>query len=62
LGKHEEMVRTVYKLIEEVVPKLNLEVINLFFTKIEQTQSFDEKFLLFLKEFSVHAFTKLYEV
>jgi len=56
------MVRTVYKLIEEVVPKLNLEVINLFFTKIEQTQSFDEKFLLFLKEFSVHAFTKLYEV
>ena len=47
------MVRTIFKLIEEVVPFLSLEVINMFFAKVEQTQTFDEKFLLFLKEFSI---------
>jgi len=56
LGKHEEMVRTVYKLIEEVIPLLSLDVINLFFAKVEQTQTFDEKFLLFLREFTCTAF------
>lgn len=60
LGKHEEMVRTVYKLIEEVVPSLELDVLDLYFTKVDQTKTFDEKFLLFLKEFSINAFQKQY--
>lgn len=51
-GKHEEMIRTVYTLIEQTLPSLPLEVINLFFTKINQEQRYDEKFLTFLKQFS----------
>lgn len=49
MGKHEEMVRTVFKLIEEVQPELTLDVIDLFFAKVEQNKIIDEKFLLFLK-------------
>ena len=52
------MVRTVFKLIEEVMPDLSLDVIDLFFTKVEQNKIIDEKFLLFLKEFSIIAFNK----
>lgn len=54
------MVRTVYKLIEEVGSSLELDVLDLFFSKVEQTKTFDEKFLLFLKEFSINAFQKQY--
>jgi hypothetical protein len=32
------MVRTVYKLIEEVMRDLNLDVVDLFFGKVEQTK------------------------
>lgn len=33
-GKHEEMIRTVYNLIEQVLPSLSLEVVNMFFAKV----------------------------
>jgi hypothetical protein len=55
------MVRTVYNLIEQVIPYLKLDVIDLFFAKVAQTKTFDEKFLLFLKEFSTYAFQKQYQ-
>ena len=57
-GKHEETVRAVYKLIQDVMPDLSVDVIDLFFAKVEQTKIIDEKFLLFLKEFSIIAFHK----
>jgi len=34
-GKHEEMVRTVYNLIQEVLPYLTLPIIDSFFEKIK---------------------------
>jgi hypothetical protein len=40
------------------MPDLSVDVIDLFFAKVEQTKIIDEKFLLFLKEFSIIAFHK----
>jgi hypothetical protein len=57
-GKHEEMIRTVYGLIENVLPALSLEVINMFFAKMCQQQNFDEKYILFLKQFTIIALQK----
>jgi len=48
-GKHEEMIRTVYNLIEQVLHHVNLDVVNLFFAKISQEHNYDEKYLLFLR-------------
>lgn len=54
LGKHEEVVRTVYNLIQEVLPYVNLEIIDCFFTKIKQfpPPTIDEKYIVFMRDFS----------
>jgi hypothetical protein len=57
-GKHEEMVRTVYEVIEHVVPYLSLENVDKFFNKIRLETRIDEKYLLFLKQFTVNAMHK----
>lgn len=64
LGKHEEMVRTVYNLILEIMPFLSIEVIDLFYSKIEEIppQQYDEKFLVFLSEFTKLALSKRYRL
>jgi hypothetical protein len=36
MGKHEEMVRTVYNLIQEIMPYLSVELCDLFYAKIEE--------------------------
>lgn len=59
-GKHEEMIRTVYNLIENVLPCLSLDIINLFFQKVSQESRIDEKYLLFLKQFTITALEKQY--
>lgn len=51
-GKHEEMIRTVYTLIEHVLQALDLDTINLFFDKIKKEQRYDEKFIIFLNKFT----------
>jgi len=60
LGKHEEMVRTVYALIQEILPALALKNIDAFYAKIQElpAQSYDEMFINFLKEFTREALTK----
>jgi len=62
-GKHEEMVRTVYNLIQEVLPYLSLPIIDSFFEKIKSMPppQIDEKYLVFMREFSKEAFKKRYE-
>lgn len=64
LGKHEEMVRTVYNLILEIMPFLSIEVIDLFYSKIEQMppQQYDEKFLVFLSEYTKLALSTRYKL
>lgn len=64
LGKHEEMVRTVYNLIQEIMPYLSIEVIDLFYAKIEEMppQQYDEKFLVFLSEYTKLALAKRYKL
>lgn len=59
-GKHEEMIRTVYNLIEQVLPSLNIKIVNFLFLKIQQEQRIDEKFILFLKQFTFSALEKQY--
>lgn len=59
-GKHEEMVRSVYLVIEKLIPYINIDLINGFFTKIQEHQQIDEKFLIFLKNFSNKALEKAY--
>jgi len=61
-GKHEEMVRTVYNLIENLLPHVNLSVFDLYFQKISKDPKIDSKFLSFLKEFSIRALTRQYDV
>lgn len=62
-GKHEEMVRVVYNIIKDIVPFINLQYIDLFFTKIQSVspQHYDEKFLTFLKDFTQKALENYYE-
>ena len=61
-GKHEDMVRTVYNLIQEVLPGLSSQLIELFYNKIQQVsgQSCDPMYLNFLKEFTKVALDKRY--
>ena len=63
-GKHEEMVRTIYNLIQEVLPQCNLPVIDSFFEKIKSMPppTIDEKYVVFLREFSKMAFRKRFDV
>ena len=62
-GKHEEMVRTVYNLIQEVLPYLTLPIIDSFFEKIKSMPpaQIDEKYIVFMREFSKEAFKRRYE-
>lgn len=60
-GKHEEMVRCIQKLIIQVLPCVQLQVCDNYFTKIQQEKKFDEKFLNFLNAFTVHSLEKQYE-
>lgn len=58
------MVRVVYNIIKDLVPSINLEYIDLFFTKIQSvpTSQYDEKFLMFLKDFTQRALENYYDV
>jgi hypothetical protein len=57
MDKHEEMVRIVYNVIQEISPVLPLNLINEFFKRIRQVpqNQYDEKFLNFLKELTSRA-------
>lgn len=54
VGKHEEMVRTIYNLIQEVLPSLPMAMIDKFFEKVQAMPpvQIDEKYVVFLREFS----------
>ena len=62
-GKHEEMVRTIYNLIQELLPHLPLNIIDLFFEKIKTLPpaQIDEKYIVFVREFSKEAFKKRFD-
>lgn len=58
------MVRVVYNLIKDLVPFLSIDFIDAFYAKIQTVpqQQFDEKFLNFLKEFTLKALENFYEL
>ena len=64
LGKHEEVVRTVYNLIQEVLPVVSIDIINCFFEKMRQNPppTIDEKYIVFMRECTVIAFRRQYLV
>lgn len=57
------MVRVVYSLIKDIVPYLSIDYIDLFYEKVKAVpqQQYDEKFLLFLKEFTLKALDNFYD-
>lgn len=57
------MVRTIYNLIQEVMPLLSLPIIDAFFDKIKQMPpaQIDEKYITFLRKFSKEALKKRFE-
>ena len=61
-GKHEEMVRIVYALIQEISGHLNINLLNEFFERIRTVpqKMYDEKFLTFLKELTQKALTQTF--
>jgi hypothetical protein len=63
LGKHEEMVRVVFNIINDLLPFLSKDNIDGFYTKIQTVPAlqFDEKFLIFLKEFTIKALEHYYD-
>jgi hypothetical protein len=64
LGKHEEMVRVIYNIIKDLVPFISQEYIDGFYDKIKTVspKSFDDKFLLFLKQFTMKALENYYDL
>ena len=60
VGKREEMVRTIYNLIQEILPVLPLPMIDLFFEKVKNMtpSQIDEKYVVFLREFTKTALNK----
>jgi len=62
-GKHEEMVRTIYNLIQEVLPALPLPIIDSFFQKMQDMPpaQIDEKYVVFIREFTKIALNKRFE-
>jgi len=56
-GKHEETVRVVYALINEVVPNLPEPLLDNLFAKISSVpqDQYQEMYLDFLKEFTIRA-------
>ena len=63
VGKHEEMVRTIYNLIQEVLPKLPLPMIDSFFDKMQAMPpaQIDEKYVVFVREFTKIALGKRFQ-
>jgi len=63
LDKHEEMVRTIYNLIQEVLPILSLPIIDSFFLKMKSMPpaQIDEKYVVFVREFTKQALKKRLE-
>ncbi|CDW78729.1 UNKNOWN [Stylonychia lemnae] len=63
LGKHEEMVRVVYQMIQELVPFTQHKYIDMFYQKIQQvpTSQYDDKFLEFLKDFTMKSLESYYD-
>lgn len=64
LGKHEEMVRVVYATIQELVPCIDVASVDQFFIRIQSVPAsqYDDKFLEFLKDFTLKALENYYEV
>ena len=60
VGKHEEMVRTIYNLIQEILPKLPSPMIDSFFDKMQAMPpaQIDEKYVVFVREFTKIALNK----
>lgn len=63
LGKHEEMVRVVYHMIQELVPHVDVKYIDLLHQKIQQVPAvqYDEKFIDFLKFFTMKSLENYYD-
>ena len=57
------MVRVIYNIIKDLVPSLEQKYIDKFYEKIHTVPSkqFDEKFLTFLKDFTLKALESYYE-
>jgi len=62
-GKHEEMVRTIYEIIKDVVQQLSVDIIDDLFIKIKSVTeaSYDEKYLEFLRDFTFKAIENHYQ-
>lgn len=56
------MVRTIYGLIEQMLPDLGIGGFDYYFNKMQMVTQFDEKFLIFLKNFTIRALEKQYEI
>ena len=58
------MVRVVYSTIQELVPCIDVACIDQFFVRIQQVPAsqYDDKFLDFLKDFTMKALENYYEV
>jgi len=63
LGKHEDMVRVVYSTIQEIVPSVDVGIVDLFYQRITQVQpsQYDDKFLEFLKDFTLKALANYHD-
>ena len=63
LGKHEDMVRVVYSTIQEIVPSIEVSLVDLFYHRITQVPAtqYDDKFLEFLKDFTMKALSTYHE-
>ena len=57
------MVRVVYNTIKDLVPFIPLDFIDLLYQRIQTvpTSQYDEKFLLFLKDFTMKALENFYD-
>ncbi len=57
------MVRVVYSTIQEIVPSLDVAIVDLFYQRITQVQpsQYDDKFLEFLKDFTLKALANYHD-
>ena len=57
------MVRTVYNLIQEILPSCSLQLVDSFFEKIRSMPpaTIDEKYVVFIREFSKAALAKRFD-
>lgn len=58
------MVRVIYQTIQELVPHIDSKFIDLFFSKIQSVPiaQYDDKFLEFLKDFTMKSLESHYEL